>query len=79
MNSCELVTFVTALACGIVKCTPKEEISLLASIFGELATTLGTILEHQSLCEGKTAPPLIEPPDTTILPPPQITVLPSDQ
>lgn len=47
MNSCELVTFITAISCGIAKCFPKEDIPLLISILSELAATLATILEQE--------------------------------
>lgn len=47
MNSCELVTFITALSCGIAKCFPKEDLPLLISVFSELAATLATILEQE--------------------------------
>lgn len=47
MNSCELVTFITAISCGIVKCFPKEEIPLMISVFSEVAATLATILEYE--------------------------------
>ena len=68
MNSCELVTFITAMSCGIVKCFPEEDIALLISILSELAATLATILEHEERNKAK---------DLTLVTPPvsNITVL----
>ena len=68
MNSCELVAFITAMSCGIVKCFPEEDIALLISILSELAATLATILEHEERNKAK---------DLTLVTPPvsNITVL----
>jgi hypothetical protein len=49
MNSCELVTFITAISCGIAKCFPKEELPLISAIFTELADTLSTIVVVEEL------------------------------
>lgn len=61
MNSCELVSIVTALACGIAKCVPKEELPILIAIFGELASTLGTITVYEEICKDKKAASEITP------------------
>lgn len=62
MNSCELVSFVTLIACSISKCVPKEDLPLLTAIFGQLASTLSTIIEQDDLIEkSNTPPPIIEP------------------
>ncbi len=53
MNSCELVSFVTALACGIAKCSPKEELPLLVTMLTQLADTLATFLEAEDLNASK--------------------------
>lgn len=50
MNSCELATFVTAVACSISNCFPPEELELLAAVFSQLGDTLDTIMAHQELC-----------------------------
>ena len=50
MNSCELVTFISSLACAIAKTHSKEEISALATVFTQLGDTLSTILAHDDLC-----------------------------
>jgi hypothetical protein len=47
MNSCELVTFITATSCGIAKCFPKEDLPLLIAVLSEIAATLATILEQE--------------------------------
>lgn len=43
MSSCELVTAVTAIACGISKCFPSEELEIIAAVFTQLGDTLATI------------------------------------
>lgn len=43
MNSCEFVTSITAIACTIANCTPKEELPTIASFFGQLSATLAAI------------------------------------
>lgn len=50
MNSCELVTFVTAAACSISNNFPPEELELLAAVFTQLGDTIATMLAHQELC-----------------------------
>lgn len=49
MNSCELVSLVTALSCGIAKCYSKEELPLIIAILTQLADTLTTILAADEL------------------------------
>jgi hypothetical protein len=44
MDDCELVAFITALACGISKCFSEEEIEILGPAFTQLGDTLATIL-----------------------------------
>ena len=61
MNSCELVTFITAMSCGIAKCLPKEDIPLLISILSELAATLATILEQEERNNPKERPFVTSP------------------
>lgn len=43
MNSCEFVTFISALACSIAKNKTEEEINLLALLFTQLGDTLATL------------------------------------
>jgi hypothetical protein len=47
MQSCELVLSITALACTISNCCPKEELPVLAAIFTQLGDTLATILVQE--------------------------------
>ena len=51
MNSCELVTSITLIACNIAKCYSTEELDLISSIFSLLGETLETIVAQQQLCE----------------------------
>ena len=49
MNSCELVTFISTLACGISVDKTPDEISLLSTFFVQLGDTLATIATTKSL------------------------------
>lgn len=51
MNSCELVTLVSSLACNIASSHSKEETAVIATVFTQLGDTLETILAHQEACE----------------------------
>lgn len=51
MNSCELVTFVSSVACALAKCYPPEELALLASVLTQLGYSLETLLAHEELCQ----------------------------
>ncbi|MBP1756106.1 MAG: hypothetical protein H6Q59_2504 [Firmicutes bacterium] len=55
MNSCELVSLVTALACSIAKCFPEEELPLLIAMLTQLSDTLTTILAAEELKESREA------------------------
>lgn len=50
MNSCELVTLVSSVACALAKVYTPEELSLLAAIFNQLGETLETILTNEEVC-----------------------------
>lgn len=43
MNSCELVTFISSLACAISKDKSSDELSFLAVFFTQLGDTLATV------------------------------------
>ena len=43
MNSCEFVTFISALACTIAKGKSQREINILSAFFSQLGDTLDTI------------------------------------
>lgn len=53
MNSCELVTYISSLACVISKSCSKDEVATLATVFTQLGDTLSTIFAHDDLCERK--------------------------
>lgn len=38
MDECELVSLVTAVACGISKCCSDDEMNILAAVFTQLGT-----------------------------------------
>ncbi|MBE5995716.1 MAG: hypothetical protein E7247_25380 [Paenibacillaceae bacterium] len=52
MQSCELVTLVSSIACCLAQGRTPDEIALLSSIFDQLGDTLDTIAAHQALCCG---------------------------
>ena len=54
MRSCELVTLITAVACSIAQCYPKEELPVLSAIFTQLGDTLATIITQEELCNDVT-------------------------
>ena len=67
MDSCELATTVTALACFITNCVPKEDLPLLTAILGQLASTLATITVNETAIKAKEnhveePPAEVEPP-----------------
>lgn len=67
MNSCELVSFVTAISCAIAKCVPEKELPTIASIFGQIASTLATITVHEEAAKQTNTPAEVLPePDTII-------------
>ena len=53
MNSCELVTFVSTLACQIASTHSADETALIAAILVQLSDSLETILAHEQLCQTK--------------------------
>ncbi|WP_312648395.1 DUF6774 domain-containing protein [Aminipila sp.] len=56
MNSCELVSAITALAIIIANQTPNDdELSLLASSLNQLGDTLATIAAQRELQESQSA------------------------
>lgn len=52
MQSCELVTLVSSIACCLSKDRTADEIALLSCIFSQLGDTLETIAAHRALCCG---------------------------
>lgn len=50
LNSCELASFVTSLACFIAKDKSVNELNLLSTVFSQLGDTLQTIVASKA-CE----------------------------
>lgn len=50
MEECELVLFISTVACTIAKCYNDDELALLGSIFSQLGDTLATIEARRDLC-----------------------------
>ena len=53
MNSCELTSFVTAVANTLSCKLTNEQLTLLASVLVQLGDTLVTIVTQRSICEKK--------------------------
>ena len=53
MNSCELVTLISSIACFLSQNCSKDELSIMAAVFSHLGDTLSTILAHEEICESK--------------------------
>lgn len=56
MNSCELVTLISSVACTIGKCHEPDDLALIGSMFTQLGDTLTTMSLHKDLCS-KTSDP----------------------
>ncbi len=50
MNSCELVAYVSSLACVISKCSSKEEREILSAVLIQLGETLHMMLINEENC-----------------------------
>ena len=59
MNSCELVTFVSSMACAISRCCDKDELALIGTILTQLGDSVLTIVAHEDLCKQKEANTLL--------------------
>lgn len=49
MQSCELVAYISAIACLISKCFSKEELPIIATFFTQLGDTLQTIITNEEI------------------------------
>lgn len=50
MDECELIVFVSAVACSLSKCLSTDELTLLSAVFTQLGDSLATILTRRELC-----------------------------
>lgn len=53
MNDCELISYITAVACAMIKCLPDDDLELLSAALTQLADTLATYLTQKSIRESK--------------------------
>lgn len=51
MKSCELVTYVTAIACFIAENCPEEELPIICAMLSQLNDTLRTIIAQNIFCK----------------------------
>lgn len=47
MKECELIAFVSGIACAITKCYSDDEINLISTIFTQIGDTLQTVLAQR--------------------------------
>ncbi len=50
MQSCELIAYISAIACIISKSCSKDELPIIASFFTQLGDTLNTIIANEGFC-----------------------------
>ena len=50
MNSCEMVAYVSTIACAIAKCSSAEEMELMSAVLIQLGETLHMMLVHDEVC-----------------------------
>ena len=69
MSPCDLASTITAIACTITKCVPKEELPILTAAFGQLASVLGTITVQEELLnkDSENTPPPVPTPEEVIV------------
>ncbi|HHX13123.1 MAG TPA: hypothetical protein GX731_09890 [Clostridiales bacterium] len=54
MDECELVIFVSTVACSLAKCCSTDDLTIMSAVFSQLGDTLATILTKRQLCETTT-------------------------
>lgn len=54
MDECELIVFVSTIACTLSKCCSNDDLALLSAVFTQLGDSLATILTKRELCENIT-------------------------
>jgi hypothetical protein len=67
ISSCELVSTVTAISCAIARCVPKEDLATVAAIFGQIASTLASILAQEDRLNPESPEQAAITPDTEII------------
>lgn len=55
MDECELVVFVSTVACTLSKCCSTDDLTILSAVFSQLGDSLATILTKRQLCENITS------------------------
>ena len=51
MNECELIAFISTVACALSKNCSTDDLTILSVVFTQLGDTLTTILTKRQLCE----------------------------
>ncbi|NLO10226.1 MAG: hypothetical protein GX129_10230 [Clostridiales bacterium] len=51
MDECELVVFVSSIACSLSKCCSTDDLAILSAVFTQLGDSLATILTKRELCD----------------------------
>lgn len=51
MGECELIAFISTVACALAKCCSTDDLTLLSVVFTQLGDTLATITTKRQLCD----------------------------
>jgi hypothetical protein len=51
MSECELIAFISTVACTLAKCCSTDELTILSVVFTQLGDTLATVLAKRELGE----------------------------
>ncbi|TAH70375.1 MAG: hypothetical protein EWM47_05435 [Anaerolineaceae bacterium] len=55
MDECELIIFISTVACSLSKCCSTDDLNLLSTVFSQLGDSLATILAKRQLLENNAA------------------------
>lgn|GEM_PF-1382291 len=66
MNSCELVSLSTFIACNIVKCAPKEDLPLITALLNQIASSIGVIIVNEDIKAKQNPVPEVIPESETV-------------
>lgn len=60
MGECELIVFISTVACALSKCCSTDELTILSVAFTQLGDTLATILTKRQLCDNDTNDKIVD-------------------
>lgn len=53
MSECELIVFISTVACALAKCCTADELTILSVVFTQLGDSISTILAKRELDDKK--------------------------